>query len=431
MAPVGERSLRSNFSWTLAGNVVFAASQFGQIVVLSKLLPPEGVGSYAFAFAVTAPVFLLANLQLRPLLATDARREYPFRTYLRLRLLMTAGALTLLLLMAALGGYAGSTRRLIAAVAIAKAIETLSDLCYGVAQRRDRMDRIARSLLLRGPLALVLLAGSVWLTRSVVAGVVAMAAVWAAVLLAHDLRHALAALREETAPASGQPGEAGSTRRLLLLALPMGLVVMLLSLGTNIPRYFIQGTLGEKDLGIFAGIGQLMTTVTLVVNALTESSVPALARDFASGDAARLRARIGRLLGVALALGVLGLAVAAAFGPRILALLYTAAYAERHALLVWIMAASALSSLGGVLGSALTAMRRFRPQLAIHVVNVLLLAAACVVLVPRNGIDGAGIAVVVSTGFLALAYGILTWWSLRALEHTGALAPAAPDKLQA
>jgi len=74
-------TLRVNFLWTLAGNVIYATCQWGILVVLAKLGTPQMVGEFALALAVTAPILIGAGLSLRSVQATDALREYKFRDY--------------------------------------------------------------------------------------------------------------------------------------------------------------------------------------------------------------------------------------------------------------------------------------------------------------------------------------------------------------
>ena len=80
-------SLRRSFSWMFAGNVLYAASLWGIISALTKLGSPEAVGRYALATAVATPLMLFANLQLRPIMATDNDGRFEFRDYLALRLI--------------------------------------------------------------------------------------------------------------------------------------------------------------------------------------------------------------------------------------------------------------------------------------------------------------------------------------------------------
>ena len=83
-------SLRRTFSWAVLGEVGYGACQWAMIVVLAKLGTVEMVGQLTLALAVTAPLFLLANLQLRALLASDGGPGGKFSQYFALRLLTAA-----------------------------------------------------------------------------------------------------------------------------------------------------------------------------------------------------------------------------------------------------------------------------------------------------------------------------------------------------
>src|ERR1043165_9211480 len=81
----GTNSLRANFLWSLTGTIIYAGCQWGMLVALAKLGDAEMVGQFALALAVTAPVLMFTNLQLRSVQATDARKDYAFGDYLALR----------------------------------------------------------------------------------------------------------------------------------------------------------------------------------------------------------------------------------------------------------------------------------------------------------------------------------------------------------
>ena len=96
MSAAAGLSLGRNISWTLVGNLVYAASQWGMLILLARLATPQIVGQYALALAVSAPVFMALNLQLRGVQATDAAQDFRFGDYLRLRLITTVLALIVL-----------------------------------------------------------------------------------------------------------------------------------------------------------------------------------------------------------------------------------------------------------------------------------------------------------------------------------------------
>src|SRR4051812_45337492 len=97
-APAAPRglSLKVNFIWTLAGNLIYAGCQWGMLVIIAKLGSAELVGQFALGLAITAPVLMFSNLQMRGIQATDAKREYSFGDYLGLRLLTTLLALLII-----------------------------------------------------------------------------------------------------------------------------------------------------------------------------------------------------------------------------------------------------------------------------------------------------------------------------------------------
>ncbi len=385
-------SLRSNFSWTFAGNVVYAGCQWGMLMVLAKLGSPEWVGQFALGIALTTPVIMLTNLQLRAIQATDARREYRFGHYLALRLVTTA--LSLFVIAGIACGYRLGTALVILAVGLAKAFESLSDVVYGLLQAHERMDRIALSMMIKGPLSLVALGTMVYFTGSLVWGALAVAGVWGLLLIAYDIPNGIRSLDQGDTlrPCWDLPALA----RLAWLALPLGIVMMLISLNANIPRYFIDHYWGERELGIFAALAYLMVAGNTVVAAMGQSASPRLAGCYAEGNARAFRRLLVKLVGLGAGLGIVGLLVALIAGRFILTLLYKPEYAEHADLFAWLTTAAAVSYVASLMGYGITAARCFRPQLPLFGFCGAVSALACLVLVPRIGLKGAVWAVLAS-----------------------------------
>lgn len=389
-ASTGQRlSLRANFSWTLVGNVVYAACQWGMLTVLAKLGSPEAVGQFSLGLAVGAPVMMLANLQLRGIQATDARREYAFGDYLALRLLTTALAYGVIVALALSAGYRAEVVAVILALGLQKACQSLSDVYHGLLQQRERMDRIARSLLLKGPLALAALAVAYALSRSVAVAALALAGVYAAVWLGYDRHSArLVAAEEPLRPRWSR----ARLQRLAWLALPLGLVMMLISLNSNIPRYIIERTLGEAELGIYSAMAYLQVAGTTVVSALGQSASPRLAQHYAAGQYGAFRRLLLRLVGLGAGLGAAAVLGALLLGRPLLTLLYTAEFAAHNDVLVWLMAAAGVGFVASFLGYGLTAARQFRIQLPLFAAVDALTLTACLLLIPAHGLLGAALA---------------------------------------
>ncbi len=407
--PLATLSLRVNFIWTFLGNTVYAASQWGVLVILAKLTSPEIVGQFALGLAVTAPLLMLANLNLRAVQATDARDEFRFGDYLGLRLVTTTLALVCILGAVLAIGYRPEVALLIIVIGIAKAFESISDIVFGLLQKHERMDRIAISMSLKGPLSLLTLGILLWVTGNVLIGAVGMATIWLVMLLLYDLRNAR--YLSDTNPIFS-----GSTLwHLTKLALPLGIVMMLVSLSSNVPRYFIERLEGEQQLGYFAAMAYLMVVGNTVVGALGQSASPRLAKHYASSDRRSFQRLLIKIVGVGTVLGVAGVSIALLFGSQILAVLYEPDYAAYAKVFAWLMFAAALSYVASFLGYSMTAARYFRVQLPLFAVVVITLTAACAILIPINGIVGAAQAMVISTAVQLVGALGINVYALRSL----------------
>lgn len=413
--PKARLSLRTNVAWTLAGNVVYAGCQWAMLIVLAKLGTPADVGMFSLGLAVTAPVMLLANLQLRQLQATDARGEYLFGDYLALRLATTALALAVVGGIVAAGGYDRSTALTVLWIGLAKAFECISDVYYGLLQQQERMDRISQSMIVKGPLSLAAMAAGVYLSGSVVGGAAGLAAAWALLLAGFDMpsaawltRRAAAEQTAQAAAGSLAPRWHGPTMlRIAWLALPLGVVMMLISLNANLPRYFIEGRLGADQLGIFAAMAYLMQAGAQVVHAVGQAATPRLARYYAADDPRDFHRLLRRLLLIGAVLGAGGVTVALVAGRWVLTLLYKPVYAERADVFLVLMAAAAFTYLSSMFGYAATAARHIRSQPVIYGGMVLATAASCLLLIEPYGLMGAALAVLASSIAGTLGFGLL------------------------
>jgi O-antigen/teichoic acid export membrane protein len=390
-----DRRLRADFGRVLSGNVIYSACQWAIVIVLAKLGTPQEVGLYALGMAVSAPIVLFANLQIRTLLASDVKDEFRFGQYLAFRLVSLGLALVVILVVA--GGSAPDWRHrsVIALAGFAQVVEYVSDTYYGLMQKYDRMDRMCRSLMIKGPLGLVALWAAMFVGHDVAWAVFALALGRLFVLLTWDSR--LGYARNVDPVFAARPEwDNRNILRLLRTALPLGVISMLASLSGNIPRYFIEGRLGTADLGIYAAIASLLAAGNLVISAFGQSLMVPAARACADGDRSRYRIFVVHSAALGAVLGLGAIFSAALFGRYLLAHLFRAEYADHVDIFIWLMAAGAILFLGGVLGYVMTAARALKPQIPLLLANCTVCAAACAWLVPNHGLRGAVEATIIS-----------------------------------
>ena len=422
-------SLRANFSWTFVGNTIYSACQWGALVALAKLSSPLIVGQYALGVAIATPVTSLTGLQIRPVIASDVKQTYKFGEYVGFRLASTALAM-LIILAIPLILHSGSMMTLLTFfIGLALAIENISDVYYARLQYIDRMDRIAKSQILRAPLSLAALCFGVHFTGSLTCGVALTVLVRTAVLLGYDLRvqtHSSEPL-EANSPASRlafehlketlRPRwEPRKMARILWLAFPLGVVAMLVNLNVNMPRYFIQWKLGTRELGIYSALAFLMSAGNLLVSALAQAVFVPLARSYAEGRRRAFAFLLLKLIGIGSVLGAGGIFVAWIAGAKLLAIIYRPEYAAESRLLVWFMVVAWVGYVGQFMGSAMTSARLFVQQIPLFALGVLTITAGSYLLVPRMGLQGAIIASIAGLVIQLVVSAALLGYSLTTLR---------------
>jgi O-antigen/teichoic acid export membrane protein len=387
-------SLRSTFAWAVCGNTVYAICQWGMIVALAKLGSSFMVGQFSLGLAIVTPVLMFSNLDLRAVQATDARRQYQFSEYLQLRMMLTLMALAVIGAVVWFGRYERGTAAVILAVALAKAVETLSDIHYGLFQLNDRLDQTGRSMILRGLLAVAALSCGVYLIHNVFWGCIWVALAWIVALVLFDVRRGrhLIACTERPRAAEREPSTGKG--RLLAIALPLGIVTTIASVNLHMPRYFVHAEMGEHQLGIFSAMAYATVALTLVGDSLGSSAIPRLSRLYASGKFAEYRTLLVRLVAIGCAISLSGLAVVRSSGAWLLRVVYNADYAAQSRVFTLLMAAAALHFTASMITTGITSARRFRIQVPLYLLVVGSTAWGCAHWVPSLGLTGAALGVI-------------------------------------
>ena len=395
-------SLRSNFAWVLTGNLFYAACQWGIIVALAKLGNSFIVGQFSLGIAIATPVLMFTNLHLRAVQATDARRVYSFAEYLRLRSVMTGVAIIVIAGIAWRENYAHQTMLVILAVALAKGIEALSDIHYGLFQLNDRLDQTGRSMMLRGVLAVAVVSAALYLTHDVLWGCVGIALVWLASLLLFDVQQGHRLVSQQFRQHSKWIGwwrreDYGFRRHwnLMRLSLPLGIVTTMASLNLNMPRYFIEARVGVHQLGVFSALAYATVALTLVSDSLGHCAIPRLSRLYAEGQFKKFRSLLLQMSAIGCALGLGSLLVAQVIGRWILLIVYGSEYAAASRIFVVLMLATAIHCVAAMFTSGIMAARCFRVQVPMFALVVGSTALACYRWVPTSGTVGAAEATVV------------------------------------
>ena len=391
-------TLCANFSWTAFGSVFYNFCQFCLFIVIAKIGCTEMAGQYTIGLAVTTPIMIFFGANLRAIIVSDVRRECQVGGYLTFRLMSLAVAMSLILGIVFYSGYRYETAFIVIAVGLAKCIEGISAIFFGYFQQNERMDQIAISRTAKGILSIVYFSVGMWISGTVLGGVFGLALAWLTTLLFFDIPRArtLASHRvihqNATMERFWPEWNSQQLKKLFLLSLPIGITVMLVSLNANIPRYFVEMFRGEATLGIFGPLSYFIVLGNEVVLALGQSAAPRMAKFYVHKDRSAAVQLLLREKAVGVVFAIIGVTLAALFGPWALTHALGPEYAQYSQVFLLLMLTSGINLVFGFSSMFLTAARAFWIQIPIRVSSVLTMTACCWVLVPSYGILGAGIA---------------------------------------
>lgn len=387
-----ELSFFQKFSWDFIGSIIYSLSQWFVLIVLAKFGTVSMVGLYALGLAVTAPIVLMSNLQLRGIIATDVENKYSFDLYFTLRNITNILTILVILVFSNLANYNQNEFFVIVLIGISKIIDSYSDLIYGKMQQNGRMDLIGLSRSIKGLLTIFSMTLGLILTNSLVISLVILNIVWLLILMFFDyikLQYLVPNLKLEL--------KYNRLKKLFFLSFPLGIVLMFGSLNVSLPRIFLEKNTDTETLGYFASISFLVISGSMVINSVGQALAPTLANLFYASKIDEYKKLLGKMLFFSLFIGIFGLLITFFMGKFILTLVYNNEYARYSEILVLCMIAGIFEFLSSVLGYSLTAMRIFNVQAYLSSFNVLVCLISVSVLIPLFGIKGAAFSLIISS----------------------------------
>jgi len=385
-------SLKTNFKWMFIANILFAFCQWLILISIAKLGDKELVGIYTLGLAITAPIMIFSNLQLRAIQATDAQNENEFRDFFSLRTIFVFLGLIIIFLIIFWSNYKFERKVIIFLIGLSKAVEGMSDIIYGYLQKKEDMQKIAVSLMLRGFFSVSLFSVTLYVTGNLVWATMFSTLAWLIVFLFYDLQ----SLKKYSVDFFFTK-KIDELKSLFLTAIPLGLVTMLGSLNTNIPRYIIERELSLEVLGVFGAVSYILVGANQFTKSISQTVSPRLAKYYAQSDRKSFLKLFNKVLFINVILGIVGFLIVMIFGKEILTIAYTSEYASYHKLFLWTMVLSCTLYITNVLGVAVTSMRLFAKQLPIHILKLILVTITSIIFIRRFGVEGAVWSLLIST----------------------------------
>ncbi|MGE0480746.1 MAG: lipopolysaccharide biosynthesis protein [Phycisphaerae bacterium] len=432
------RSLRKNVGFALVGTGVFNACRFGVAVLLAKFATPAILGQYNYSLALVSPVVLFCQMHLRATLVSDARGDFTFGTYSKLRQIGMSLAALVVLLIAGVVSWSESRIAFVAILAfvgVEKIWSSTSELAWAMYQKRERVDLVARANILQGVAMLTPFAVFVplyaWLVRSGTLAAERLADGAAFAVASYAIGYFLIYWLHDRPQVTNQPDcdprwDWAGVQRLAVQVFPLGLILMIINLCETVPRAILKHESdGEQALGYFGALTYITLAANLLLIQVGIAASNRLALYHHTNFPAFVRLTVKLVIMTAAVAGGTYLATWL-FGEWLLRVLYRPDYAAYHREFMILVFGQCVSMLASMFGIVTFQMRRFWMQFAIHVAVLATSIIAALVLIPGNPrpVEGAAWSVVIRNVVHTALYGVALFWGIR--DRSRAIDAAPP-----
>ena len=370
----------------MAGRGVYAACQWLLLITIAHFSTPEKLGAFTYALAVSSPLILFSQMNLRAFMATDARDQFSLHDFLITRLLMMLVALAAIFVITLQHDNSHTASFLILIVGFYKAIESISDIFYGAMQKQEKMSHLAHSVILHGLSGLLSMFLIIFFFNSVVGGAIGICLMWLAILLFHDIpvvKHISDFHFLKKPPLVSQ---------VIKTCYPLGIILGIASLNINIPVYFIKLNQGTEHVGYYSAIAYFIVAGRLISGSLSQTVAPRLARHYFQQETTNFHHLLIKLLAVGGAVGSCGVIFSIFLGRFILTFFYGIEYAEFSNLLTYIMLAGGIGYISQFMGLTLTIARFFRFMLLSNLLGATVTLTMSYLYIPHYGLPAAALA---------------------------------------
>lgn len=207
------------------------------------------------------------------------------------------------------------------------------------------------------------------------------------------------------------------------MAGPLGIAMVLNSLGQNIPRYVLEAGRGRAALGVYAAASYFFLVGARLTMATADAILPRLSK-LANTDLDAFTRMLWKAVIPIVLLGIVLALLAIPLAQPLLVRLYGRAYAAGAAALVIVFLASSLHCIACIFQVALMALRQIYVQVGIVAAGTLSALLVSAALVSSLGGTGAAIGLAAGLGLQAVLSGVFTFAKLRSINEAPVAQPA-------
>lgn len=399
--------MKKNISLLLFASIIKGFYQWSLLILIVKFLSTEDVGYFTLAFAVTAPIFMFFNLQLKSIYVVDYRRiNYSFN-YFIIRII----SLILALISLSIYSYFNNYDLLVLfLVGLIKALESLFDILHADFQKKESMSFMSVSIVFQSISSLIVFTLTLYLTNSLIYSLISIIVVLIIIFIIYDLRiflninginlEYLRFIRNNFYKMNNFI----FIKKLLLNALPLGISVFIGSYLTNLPRIYVEKYLGVEQLAYFGAMSYMAIGFFQLLLPLQTVIRPRLANFLRELKYKEFKYYLILSIIITLIYGLILILIFNFFGSYILTIIYNENYVDYLNILLLLLLAQTILTMSVFLNIAVQVFHIFKLQVLASIFSLCSLLLISEILIDKYYVYGATYIVLINSFIMIFFY---------------------------
>lgn len=388
----------SNSLLSILASIIYNFGQFILIVICAKLKGSEAVGIVSYSFSLTAPIFMLFELRLQFVYMADAANNYTFKDYLTLRVfgvILSLGTVILILIF-----LKEETIIFFCAlfISFSKVFESLGDIYLSYGQKRHVLKYYLMSRICRGFLGASVFFLIFYSTDNIIYSFFSLSfsSLLIFFLLERKVPYFISFSKiishvTESNSLFNSYSIKFNIWELFKKTFSLGGVSCLISLSTNIPRYFLKSYSGFLEVGIYSIVSYAATVNILIMNSFFHPLIPALSQKYANGNIDLFKKDFFGFIKIGFVYSFIVILLSYLLGNSAISFCFGSQFLSSKVFLMLMMVSSCLNFLSLFILYGLTAAGFLRLQFLFYLANVSLMLTLCYIFIPQEGLIGASI----------------------------------------
>lgn len=396
---------KNSYIWNMMSGLLNAGQSVLILMVVTRVAGIDDAGIFTIAYASANLFLTIGNYGMRSYQVTDVNHHFSFGDYLASRittsLIMILVSLSYVIYGIFFNGYSSYKALVVFVICLLKVIDAAEDVFAGYYQQKGRLDVAARIVTIRLFALIVVICGSLLITRNLLVSSVITTVVCALISIVFNLSVYKEFITEKIKISLKK------IVRLLVDCVGPFLAAFLSFYVGNAPKYAIDANLPQDIQAYYGFIAMPVFVVGLLNNFLYQPILTSLAEDWAEKRRLQFVKRICRQIVVIFGITAVTLVGAYLLGIPVLSLLYHADLAPYKTELLILLVGGGMLAVVGFINIVLTILRHQRDLIWGYLIIAILAYFLSPVFVKLWNITGASWIYTILISALALIFAIV------------------------